>query len=312
MDLDTLRPTAFNGDPHVKELMAFFQPERQFAGDARWSFGTSLKSAFVNTFEFMNHAPVVQLWRDDTDEIQAVSRLSLGTGEWFYQAAPAYRTAAVAEPIINQADRAFRLLGGNQPWHTVCYQGNTEDAEVLERAGYEPIGPVEVYMTQRLDRSIETVDCPTKIMVRPLDQTNPSEVKQRAMAQVDAFTETEPTPAEVAWIGRTLPHQLSYGRPGFEPNIIAIDQDGSVHSFADVFFDRKNKIGEFEPVGTRKSARGLGLAKAATTFGLQQMQRAGMTTALVRTGVANQAAIATYQSVGFSIADHLIQFRKTR
>lgn len=292
--------------------MAFFQPERQFAGDTRWSFGTSLKSAYVNTFEFMNHAPVVQLWRDNADAVQAVSRLSLGTGEWFYQAAPNYRTAAVIGLMIKQADSAFRLLSGDESWHTVCYRSNTEDVETLERAGYEPVGPLEVYMTQTLDRSIEPVELPTDIEVRTLDQANPDEVHERALAQVDAFTETKPTPAEVAWIGRTLPHQLSYGKPGFEPNVIAIDQDGSVRSFADVFFDRKNNIGEFEPVGTRKAARGLGLAKAVTTRGLRDMQDAGMTTALVRTGVDNEAAIATYQSVGFDIADHLIQYRRTK
>ena len=88
MQSSPLLSTPFRGDPDVAELHDFLQPERQFVGDTLWTFGTSLKSAYVNSFEFLNHAPVVQLWRDGQGRVQAVSRIMLGTAEWYYIAAP--------------------------------------------------------------------------------------------------------------------------------------------------------------------------------------------------------------------------------
>ena len=116
-----LRATAFRGDPDVGELHGFFDPAFQFDGDTRWTFGTSLKSAYVNTFEFMNEPPLVQLWRDDAGALQAVSRILLGTGVWFHLAAPAYRTHETAQTITAQADAAFRLLTDRASWETVRY-----------------------------------------------------------------------------------------------------------------------------------------------------------------------------------------------
>lgn len=308
----SLRSTAFRGDPDVAELHRFFLPEVQFAGDTLWTFGTSLKSAYVNSFEFMNHAPVVQMWRDDADVVRAVSRLSLGTGEWFHQALPAYRGRQTTEAMIRQADAVFALLTGNGSWHTVRYESDTADIAVLETAGYVRDGIAEVFMTQSLVDPIELGSPPSGVTVRLLDETNADELHRRALAQVDAFTDVEPTAAETAWITRSLPHQLSYGKPDDQPCVVAIDADGVVLAFADVFVDRANHIGELEPVGTRKWARRSGHAAAVTTRALMEMQRLGMTQAVVRTGADNAAAIAAYESVGFETTDHLVRFRTDR
>jgi ribosomal protein S18 acetylase RimI-like enzyme len=93
---------------------------------------------------------------------------------------------------------------------------------------------------------------------------------------------------------------------------VAVDANGRVLAFADPYFDPANKIGEFEPVGTRKEMQRRGLAKAVVTRGLELMQRAGMQQAVVRTGVENAAAIAAYASVGFEVSDQLLYYRKKR
>ncbi|MGH1490004.1 MAG: GNAT family N-acetyltransferase [Acidimicrobiales bacterium] len=309
---DVLKATAFRGDPDIDDLHSFFQPERHFVDDTLWTFGTSLKSAYVDTFEFMNHAPVVELWRDEAGAVQAVSRLSLGTGEWFHQAAPDYRHNEFTSQFIRQADAAFELLTDHQSWRTVRYQSSTVDSELLKRSGYVADGIDEVFMIRPLDEPIEATAVPPGFQVRLLTETDADELAARAEAQIDAFSDSEPTPRESAWIARSLPHQLSYGRPGLEPNVIALDADDSIVAFADVFLDRKNKVGEFEPVGTRKSGRRLGLSKAVMSRGLQEMQDAGMHYAVVRTGYDNTAAIAAYESVGFQTTDLLISFRKAR
>ncbi len=307
-----LRATPFKGDPDVEDLHTFFLPDQQFDGDTLWSFGTSLESAYVNMFEFMNHAPVVQLWRDESETVQAVSRISLGTGEWFHLAKPAYRTEEVTEQILTQADSALALLTDRTSWQTVRYESKTDEIQHLERYGYRRSDIAEVYMTRPLGDHIERLPCPEGVGLRLLDPANPGMVHERAMAQIDAFSAAEPTAAAAAWISRSLPHQLRYGGTGNNSSVVAIDDAGTILAFADPFFDRTNLIGEFEPVGTRKSAQRKGLSKIVLTRGLAEMHDNGMRLAVVRTDFDNHAAIAAYESVGFKITDHLIRFRKER
>lgn len=307
----TLRPTAFRGDQDAAELLAFFAPERQFDGDVRWSFGTSLKSAYVNTYEFLNHAPIVQLWRDAGDLVQAVSRISLGTGEWFYQAAPGFRTDAVTASIVAQADQAFDLLSDQSAWHTVAYESDLAGIERLKDRGYEPRQRDEVFMEMPLDSIASRKAHFDAVEVRLLDAENAGEVRERALTQVDAFGGGAPSESEQAWIHRTLPHQLAYA-PDQSANVVAIADDGSCLAFADVYFDPVSLVGEFEPVGTRTDAQQQGLASAVMRHGLGEMRSAGMTRAIVRTGVDNAPALAAYESVGFKITDYRIRFRWKR
>ena len=307
-----LRATAFKGDPDIEELHAFFLPDHHFAGDLLWTFGTSLKSAYVNTFEFMNHTPVVQLWRDQTDTVQAVSRMSLGTGEWFHLANPIHRTEEVTDTIVQQADAAFGLLTDREFWATARYESKTAEIRQLTQSGYTRGDIAEVYMTRSLEHPIEDVSCPSDIRVTLLDASDPHMIHERALAQIDAFTDDEPTSPEIAWITRSLPRQLSYGKPDSNDSVIAVDEAGSIVAFADPFYDHTNRIGEFEPVATRKSARHKGLSKVVMTRALHEMRGSGMSQAVVRTGFDNLPAIAAYESVGFKTTDHLIRFRKQR
>lgn len=312
MAAPTLRPTPFRGDPDVEELHAFFQPERQFAGDTRWSFGTSLKAAYVNSFEFLNQAPVVQLWRDDSGDVQAVSRLMLGDGKWFYLAAPEFRRPDVTLAILEQADAALELLTNSPSWTTVAHESDEEASSLLGSAGYEREGNAEVYMTRSLGGAVVSVPDPEGCTVRDLAVADSSEVFERGDAQTDAFLEAQPRSEVESWMTRTLAHQLGYGRPRKQPHVVAIEPSGRVVAFADAFLDFENHIGEFEPVGTRQALQRRGLAKAVLSRGLERMREAGMQQAVVRTGFDNPAAIAAYQSVGFGVTDHLVTYQKAR
>ena len=311
MTRSALVATAFRGDVDTEELRAFFLPERQFDGDTRWRFGTSLKSAYVNSFEFRNEAPIVQLWRDPQGSVQAVSRISLGTGEWFFQSSPGFRDESVAAQIIEQADAALELLTNQESWRTVIYESNRSGIELLARNGYEPGERDEVFMTMALAAVAEPDVGAGAVEFRALDQNNPAEVRERALAQVDAFSGGAPNESELAWIHRTLPHQLSYA-PTHSANLVGMASDGRCLAFADVYFDPVNLVGEFEPVGTRTSEQRRGLSSALLRTGLAAMKSAGMTRAVVRTGVENLPAIAAYQAVGFEIADHRISLHRTR
>jgi ribosomal protein S18 acetylase RimI-like enzyme len=241
-----------------------------------------------------------------------VSRLTLGAGEWFHLAAPGFRTVAVLRAILAQADAAMRLLSAQPGWRTVAYEGDAAARELLEAAGYTESGCDEVYMVRSLDRAVPTAPSPAGCTVRPLATDDPAEVFERGDAQTDAFLENQPRAEVAAWMARTLPHQLGYGRPRRQPHVVAIEPGGRVLAFADAFLDPENGIGEFEPVGTRKALHRRGLAKAVLTRGLELMQEAGMRRAVVRTRFDNAAAIAAYASVGFETTDRLLHYRNKR
>jgi len=309
---DELRPTAFRGDEDVADLVDFFQPAQQFAGNVRWTFGTSLKSAFVNSFEFMNHAPAVILWRAKDDRIAAVSRLAFGTAEWFHQAAPVHRSAGVTATIIEHSDAAMALMTDSPSWRTVRYASDQSGIDQLVDMGYSVGDADEVFMTRSLEHLSTIAQPSAEVAVRLLDVTNNAEVDERAIAQVTAFSSGAPSAQARAWIRRSLPHQLAYADPANNPHVIAIDGDGRILAFADTFLDRENGIGEFEPVGTRTDMQRTGLAKAVMGRALHDMASAALTQAVVRTGIDNAAAIAAYESMGFEITDRRISLRKQR
>ena len=312
MTSDALRATAFRGDPDMEELHAFFQPERQYAGDTRWTFGTSLKSAFVNSFEFLNSAPLVQLWRDESGQIRAVSRITLAAAEWFYLADPEHRRPDVTLAILDQADTAFQLLSDHPSWRTVLHESDAPGAELLKARGYALDSVDEVYMTRSLETAVPPPGIPAGFTHSLLNREDSAQLASRADAQTDAFREDQPRSEVRAWMSRTLPNQLYYGRPRQDPHVIALDRQQTVVAFADVFHDTANQIGEFEPVGTLPSHHRRGLGKAVLLRGLELMKAAGMRRAIVRTGASNVAAIAAYESVGFEVTDRLMNYRKAR
>jgi ribosomal protein S18 acetylase RimI-like enzyme len=97
-----------------------------------------------------------------------------------------------------------------------------------------------------------------------------------------------------------------------ELDVVAVAPDGTIASYAMCWVDRANKVGEFEPVGTRPAFERRGLARAALLEGMARMQARGAETALVSTGGAETGAIRLYESVGFRVINQEFTFaRKT-
>ena len=72
-------------------------------------------------------------------------------------------------------------------------------------------------------------------------------------------------------------------------------------AFALGWYDERNRLAEFEPVGTDPAARRRGLARALTLFGMHRFRKAGATRVIVacRGDSAHTAPARLYESVGF-------------
>ena len=81
-------------------------------------------------------------------------------------------------------------------------------------------------------------------------------------------------------------------------------------AFSTVWPDDRNCVGLFEPVGCHPDHRRRGLATAVIVAGMRALERAGMTRAVVYPERDNTAAIAMYESCGFTLAATQFVYRR--
>jgi ribosomal protein S18 acetylase RimI-like enzyme len=83
---------------------------------------------------------------------------------------------------------------------------------------------------------------------------------------------------------------------------IVLECEGELVSYCTCWVDAANRIGYFEPVGTRPSHTGRGFGSAVIVEGLRRMREWGMTVASVGTASVNDAAASLYLNAGFHLA----------
>lgn len=100
---------------------------------------------------------------------------------------------------------------------------------------------------------------------------------------------------------------------GYRPelDLVAVAPDGTLAAYCICWLDPVNRIGEFEPVGTRAAFRGQGLGRAVMQTGLQRLHEHGAQSAVVYSYASNTASTALYRSVGFAVTDTIDSYCKT-
>jgi ribosomal protein S18 acetylase RimI-like enzyme len=89
--------------------------------------------------------------------------------------------------------------------------------------------------------------------------------------------------------------------PGYvaEREYVVVAPDGSLAAFTVTWHDSFNRIGSFEPVGTHKDHRRMGLGRGLIMHGMQQMAAAGLEYATVANFRDNEADSGLYKACGF-------------
>lgn len=91
--------------------------------------------------------------------------------------------------------------------------------------------------------------------------------------------------------------------PLYDPDLdIVLEVAGVMVSYCVCWLDAQNRVGYFEPVGTRPSAAGKGYGRLVIQEGMRRLRGKGMTLATVGTAGVNIPAQALYRSAGFSEA----------
>ncbi len=249
---------------------------------------------------------VVEMWEDGRGE--AIGWALLGSADSFdYRVVPDALGTPIEEAILRWGMRrilAWRAANGLDARCGVdCWGGDQSRIEILARHGFRATDRGGVLFSQGLERDIPPPRAPDGWTVRGVTD---ADIDDRARTQFEAFSPgSKTTPA--TW------RHLMANATGYDADLdnIAVAADATVGAAALAWLDNDDKCGEFEPVGTRPAFQRRGLGKAVLLRGLAQMRERGMETAIVGTNATNTAAIALYQSVGFTIVNRMTEYELT-
>ncbi len=267
-------------------------PSYYHVGDVTWQL-------FQNTaFDPLAN---IRLWESEDGRLQGFV--------WFepldtfqMEVNPEMRTNDIlSREIMAWADKRRQLLppdaAGKRYLTSSALDGDRERIAFLERQGFQRTKGYNIRFHCSLDSPIAKAMLPDEVTVRPVG--GEEEIEERVNVHRDAWT---------TW-GQSKFTAEAYRRlrmaPGYEPelDLVAVTQEGIFVAYCTCWLDEMNKVGEFEPVGTRPAYRLKGLNRAVALEGLHRMQKREMRSAIVQTASFNEAAIGLYRSVGFEEVD---------
>lgn len=99
-------------------------------------------------------------------------------------------------------------------------------------------------------------------------------------------------------------YQRLRSAPLYDPDLdVVLEVDGEMVSYCVCWLDTENRVGLFEPVGTRRSATRRGFGRIVLYEAFRRLREKGMTQAIVSTGTVNRPAMALYASAGFEVVE---------
>lgn len=182
-----------------------------------------------------------------------------------------------------------------------AFRGDTARIELLTALGWEPDDELP-YVLNRIEiNSIAVPALPQGYSFR----------SAKSIEDAAALADAHNASFKVNW---TLElYRKVMESPGYEPEreLVIQASDGSFVAFTVTWYDRLNRTGLFEPVGTHKDHRRRGFGRALLLYGMQKMAAAGMRFATVAHFGQNEAARGLYQACGFK-PWHLLDSYKKR
>ncbi len=267
-----------------------------------WHVGDLVWGVYQNTV--FDPRQNVNLWENEAGELIGFAwREKHGAT---VQTAPQYRgdTTLIEQMLAwgEMRQREAIAQEGAEPVYGVsAFEYDLPLLDLLARQGFQRGEFSMLLMRRELSQPIPVAKLPEGWSVRHV--TGEEEFEQR----VDIHREVW-HPSKVTLEA----YRRMRGIAGYtaEFDLVAVTPDGTFASYCICWLDPVNKIGEFEPVGTRAAFRGQGVGKAVMLEGLHRLQARGMQTAIVYSVGSNEPAWRLYESVGFRTYNRLLDYTK--
>jgi GNAT superfamily N-acetyltransferase len=184
---------------------------------------------------------------------------------------------------------AYSMLGEGTV-STTAMGDDTARIAALEARGYRKAERHGIRFQRSLD-AIPEARLPPGMQLR---HTTDAEISERIDLHRDAWSVWGPSSATVeSYV------QLRQA-PWYDPELdVVVEHGGRLVSYAIAWVDASSGVGIFEPVGTRPSYAGQGLAKQILYEGMRRMRARGMTSVRIGTASVNVKAERCYIGAGF-------------
>jgi len=243
--------------------------------------------------KYYDPAEVMTIWEDD----QGVAAWLLTTPRrksYDAQVRPDLRGGDFEREVLEYADARLVELMQRYDITSDClygeaFRGDTARAEVLMALGWEPDNELPYVLNRTEINAIDVPALPAGYSFR----------SAKGVEDAAALAEVHNASFGVGWTAELYRQVMN--SPGYAPERELVIQapDGTFSAFTIIWYDRLNRTGLFEPVGTHRDHRRRGFGRALLMYGMQQMAAAGMESASVAHFGDNEAARGLYQACGF-------------
>ena len=294
-------------DTDRPRLREFMQSLRAAGAPGCWHVGDLAWGLFLTSIRF-DVATNVRLWQGDQARLSGFAWFNPGDCSLLMQVRPGDRQPEVEDQMLAWAEARWQDTVRDQPEGkkrrllTDAFADDVDRSAQLERHGFVRGESYYVHFQRLLAEPIPQPQLPEGFTVRSI--AGEHEVANRASAHREAFGSLRVTDDQYRRL-RQMPEYMS------ELDVVAVGPDGVIGAFCQCWLDPVNKVGEFEPVGTRPSHQRKGLGQAVLLEGLRRMKTLGMETAFVCTEHDNTAAQKLYQAVGFGVSNTDFDYFKT-
>ena len=296
-----LHSRQFHGEDDFQKMRGFLVAARRDTGHyaGYWHIGGGLTwCTFLMSFRVDLRANI-RLWEDDTGALLGFAIF----GDDFsmdLQVRPDARWQGIEEEMLAWAETRWRESMDDptiprerkRDLFAGVLADNAPHIAFLEHHGFTRGDKPFLHFVCSLAEpiSVPARSAPDGFCVRGV--AGEHEISSRASAHREAFHPSRITDEGYARLMRLTEYDCAL-------DVVAVAPDGTIAAYAMGWVDRANKVGEFEPVGTRPTFQRRGLARAALLEGMSRMKARGAETALVSTSGSNEGAIRLYESVGF-------------
>jgi ribosomal protein S18 acetylase RimI-like enzyme len=200
------------------------------------------------------------------------------------------RRAVVGDVELESVPIAYRHLG-TRALATTAFDHDEARIAMLEAHGYERSVGAGLRFVRALDAPLPEIALPAGarfVDITDADAERRAELHRAAWSVWGESQHTADT------------YRQLRAAPLYDQALdVVLEHDGELVSYCVCWTDDVNRVGYFEPVGTRASAARRGYGRAVVREGMRRLRTKGMDVAYVGTAAVNEAAATLYVSAGF-------------
>lgn len=213
------------------------------------------------------------------------------------------RHQAIEDEMLAWAEQQIPPAGAGEAASLRAWADESDGTRIatFQRRGYSRADTHLCYRSRELGAPLPELALPPGYLLRHVE--GEADLEQRVAVHRDAFAPSRMTVDK---------HRRAMRSPTYRPelDLVVVAPDGTFAAFCIVWFDARNRLGVFEPVGCHSAHRRRGLTRAMMYEGMRRLVALGARTASVMSLGGAEPANGLYESVGAQVLDRVYAWTK--